>query len=184
MPVSAFLAENQPVAEASIPSRSNCTMKRTCNTKSAQSNSSSTSSSKLSSTASCSSTKEDRRKDWNTRLSLLFPDLADEAKDNALLVTDSIMEAADSLLDKMDRVVDVKQSVLNEYSAPPPHKKTLDSFLIRFRKIKERAYEDYEELSVSRNKIWRDCLKYYKRKVNDTSVLKKTLEFLLKEKMV
>ena len=135
--------------------------------------------------ATCSSAEADDEKEWSRKLSLMFPDLEDEKINDALVGADSLDEAANALIDSVDDAAvevvtdspkrDLKPSMKQIFSVSkniPP--RNLDSFLIRF--SKENVSDEYEEMTVNREGIWKDALKYYKRKVHDVTSLKKRLE--------
>ena len=133
---------------------------------------------KKNSSATCSSADSDDRDSWNSRLSLLFPDLEDEEINNALIGADSVEEAANTIIDstcpmtKESGPDDGIAKVIGVGKLLPP--KDLDSFLNRFKS--DKMSEDYEEMAVDRECIWRDAMKHYKRKINDNAGLRKRLE--------
>ena len=184
MPVSAFLAANPP---RDIINMDNMDAPVECEDRGPAANEPvagpsiaqfSTFSQKKNSPATCSSADLDDRDSWNNKLSLLFPDLEDEEINNALIGADSVEEAANTIIDssclmtKGSGTDDGVAKVLGVGKLLPP--KDLDSFLNRFKS--DKMLEDYEEMVVDRECIWRDAIKHYKRKINDNSSLRKRLE--------
>ncbi len=174
MPVSVFLEQNRPDGAVLAPSKSTNSSNFSAGgfeTKTRKS---------WSASATSSSMREDDHEEWNRSLLSLFCGLQDEEINQALIGADSLDEAANALIDSTDNktIAEVPAKLFSSTVLVTSKElpKNLDSFLKNF--TRGKASEDYEELSVNRDRIWLDAMKYYKQKTNDPSGLKKNFRGL------
>lgn len=139
----------------------------------------------LPSTSTLSTAAKGQQEDnWKFRLQDLFPDATKQQLDECIASATSVEDAANTLADLTDigcselpelpLVTDIGKS-----SPQVKSPSNLLMFLSDF--IGKTKIPGFEEITVSRDSIWLDSLKYYKRKVGDPSGLAKNLEVTFKD---
>ena len=128
-----------------------------------------------------------QKEEWKATLGKLFTFHTAKQIENALTGCASLEEAANNLMES--NVMETQASELQVAAAaatekwPPPldikHKKiNLNSLLGEFRAF--QSSPGIEEVTVQRDSLWSDVLKFYKRKCNDPNSLRRSLEVQFK----
>ena len=132
--------------------------------------------------ASASTSQQDN---WKYQLQSLFPDATRQQIEVCLAGAKSLEEAANRLVDVSTTFADNEpfnhSKISQETSSLPGDMvpNTLGMFLNRF--IANTKKPGFEEVTVSRDSLWVDALRYYKRKISDPAGMAKNLEITFKE---
>ena len=119
---------------------------------------------------------QSQREEWKETLKSMFPCHTAQQIGLAVIGVSSIEEAIAELLESSPE--EVSEQPKAKKHKPLPGNINLSLLLREFRDFHAEA--GFEEMSVSRDALWLDMLRYYKRKVQDTNALAKTFEVSFK----